>query len=130
MSGGVPLTTRTAPMRRRRGAWSRREDLCQPVDLVGRAALGDSDQHRVVEPRVVAAEGIAGMDAVGSRVTDRLAGGPSDADGKLLECCPRRKHELEPFRRQALLRVPAERHAGLPRLAESLRPEQGQMYQA
>src|SRR6266542_4505342 len=88
---------------------SRRQHLGEPVDVRGRPLLGHADEQRVVHARVVAAKGVAGVHAVCPRVADRLAGAPSDADGKLLECCPSWKHELEP---ELLLGVRAEAHAG------------------
>ena len=72
----------------RRSARSWRERLDEPVDLGGRALLGDGDEQRVVEARVVAAERVTGMDAVRARGPDRVAGVPSGAYCKLLECCP------------------------------------------
>ena len=59
------------------------------------------------------------MDALLARFTDDLLRGPSDAYGKLLERCLIRKQQREP---KSLLRVLGEGHAGLPHLAQSLRP--------
>ena len=52
------------------------------------------------------------MDAVCSRLADRLFGAPSGAHGKLLERCPFWKHQLEACFCQLLLRV---RGDGAPR---------------
>src|SRR5262245_21630770 len=90
------------------GAASRSERRGEKVDLVGRASLGDGDENRVVEARVVPAERVAGIDAARARCADRVGGVPSGADGKLLERCPLREHELESSRRQTLLRVGGE----------------------
>ena len=57
-------------------------------------------------------------------VRDDLAGVPSDAHGKLLECCLVGKQRLESrLLLEALLRVRGQRQAGLPQLAQPLRPE-------
>ena len=40
------------------------ERLHEPVDLLDRALLGDGDEQRVVEARIVAPERIAGVDAL------------------------------------------------------------------
>ncbi len=82
------------------------------------------DEQDVVHALVVAAERVAGVDTLLARVRDDLARVPSDADGKLLERCPIGKHRLEsrPLR-EALLRVRGQRQAGLPQLAQPLRPE-------
>ena len=73
----------------------------EPVDLLDRALLGDGDEQRVVEPGVVAAERVAGVDALRARGRERLARGPSGAHGELLERCLLGKRELEPGRRRA-----------------------------
>src|SRR5919198_1059097 len=63
------------------------------------------------------------MDAVRLRIPHGVLRGPSDAYDKLLERCPFRKHQLEPGVGETGLRVFAQRHAGLPQLANPLRPE-------
>ena len=73
----------------------------EPVDLVDRPLLGHGDEQRVVEPRVVAAERIAGVDALARAPRERLARVPSGAHRKLLERCLLRKRELEPRRLRA-----------------------------
>src|SRR5438874_12106522 len=56
--------------------------------------------------------------------SDDLARVPSDANGKLLERCLSGKQRLESrLLLEALFRVRAQRQAGLPQLAQPLRPE-------
>ena len=101
-----------------------REHLGEPVDLRRRALLGHGDEQHVVHPLVVAAERVARMDAALARRRDDLARVPSDAHGKLLERWLIGEHRLEPGAlHELLLRVRGEGQAGLPQLAESLRPE-------
>ena len=64
------------------------------VDQV-RPPFSDCDEQGVVEPRVVAAERVAGVDALLARGGDHLARRSSDADGKLLECCLIGKRQFE-----------------------------------
>ena len=80
----------------RRSASSRHQRLDEPVDVSGCSPLRDGDEQRVVEPCVVATERVARMHATPAGLRDRLLGAPSGANGKLLECCPIGKHELEP----------------------------------
>src|SRR2546423_15722083 len=63
------------------------------------------------------------MDAPRPRCAHGSLGVPSDADGKLFECCPFRKRKLETGVDQASLRILAEGHAGLPQFADALWPE-------
>src|SRR2546425_6709314 len=64
------------------------------------------------------------MDATLTRRRDDLARVPSDAYGKLLERCLIGEHELEPGAFcELLFRVRAQRQAGLPQLADSLRSQ-------
>ncbi len=101
-----------------------REHLGEPVDLLGRPLLGDRDEQDVVHPLVVAPERVARMDAPLARRRDDLARVPSDADRKLLERCLVCEHQLESRALgEPLLRVRGEGQAGLPQLAQSLRPE-------
>ena len=103
------------------------EHLREPVD-VGRAALlGDRDQEDVVQALVVAAEGVARMDAARARVRDHVARAPRSADGELLEGRPVRERERQA---EPLLRVGAEAHARLAELAQPLRAEPGQVDEA
>src|SRR5262249_25820827 len=90
----------------------------------------DRHEQRVVEPLVVASQGVAGVDAAAARGRDRLFPGPSDAYCKLLECCLGWKRELEAGLGQALLRITREREAGLPHLAQTLRSEPGERDEA
>src|SRR3954468_22191596 len=107
-----------------------REDLGEAVDLRGRPLLGDRDEQDVVHPLVVAPERVAGMDAALARRLDDVARVPSDAHCKLLERCPICKQLSEAALRELLLRVGREREAGLPPLAQSLRPEPRQVDEA
>ena len=61
--GGPPATSRRS---------ASRERLDEAVDVRDGAALGDGDEQRVVEARVVAAERVAGVDAALARRADRL----------------------------------------------------------
>ena len=64
------------------------------------------------------------MNAALARRRDDLARVPSDADGKLLERCLICEQRLEPrLFLEPLLRVRGERQAGLPQLAQPLRPQ-------
>ena len=73
----------------------------------------------VVEPVVVAAERVAGVDAALAGRGDHLARGPSDAGrANSLNVVAIREHERQP---EPLLRVRGEAHAGLPQLAQPLR---------
>src|ERR671926_1459802 len=86
-------------------------------------------EQRVVEPLVVPAERVAGMDTLSARFRDDFGPRPSDPHGKLLECCLIGERKLESRVLEPPLRVAAEREAGLPQLAESLRPEPREVYQ-
>jgi len=61
--------------------------------------------------------------ASAERLLHDIARVPSDAYCKLLECCPIGKRQFEAGAHQAFLRIRGERHAGLPHLAQPLRPE-------
>ena len=100
------------------------EHVGEAVDLLGSAPLRDRHEQDVVHSLVVAAERVSGMDTPLPRGRDDLARVPSDADGKLLERCLACEHRLEsrPLL-EALLRVRGQRQAGLPQLAQPLRPE-------
>jgi len=64
------------------------------------------------------------MNAERARIANDVARVPSDPDCKLLERCPVCKHELEPGALLQLpLRVVGESEAGLPHVAQPLRPE-------
>src|ERR1041385_4955708 len=114
---------RGAPVATSRRSASSLQDLGEPVDLLLRAALGEGDEQDVVHPWVVAAERVAGMDSLAERILHDLACVPSDTYGKLLECCPIRKRQFEAGGCESLLRVLGKGHAGLPPLAQSLRPK-------
>src|SRR4051812_7249307 len=97
-------------------------DLCEhvgeAVDLLRRPLLGHRDEEDVVHALVVAAERVARVHAALARVADHVPRVPSDADGKLLECCPFWKRRLEARALlEPLLRVRRESEAGLPHLA-------------
>ena len=129
-SSGGTLDGRNVVRRQRRRASARarllvdqlhaREHLGETVDVGRRALLGDAHEQRVLHAGVVALQRVAGMDALGASLADDVFGGPSDPNGKLLECCLIWKHEREP---EALLRIGGEAHAGLPHFAQPLRPE-------
>ena len=84
----------------------------------------------MLEPRVVAAERISGVEAARARLAHDVGGVPSDVDGKLLERCLIRKQSRYTVLLEPLLRVRGEGHAGLPRLAQAFRPEQREVHQA
>src|SRR5439155_13380923 len=117
------------PVTSRRSASSARQDFREPVDVARSPALGDSNEHRVVEAFVVPPQGVPGVNSLCASVVDRLLRVPSDANGKLLERCPFRKQQLESGVHQATLRILAEAHAGLPHLLEALRTEPGEVYE-
>src|SRR5215218_9184891 len=66
------------------------------------------------------------MHALLAGSSNRLVGGPSDADGKLLECCPFRKQQRKS---QPFLGMLGKGDAGLPHLAEPLWAQPREMHQ-
>src|SRR4029453_10576805 len=107
----------------RRSASSGAQHFCKAVDVLRRAPLRDGNEQRVVETFVAAPQRVPGMDAPLACGADRVLRVPSDAHDKLLECCLFGKRELDTRVHESCLRVVAEAHAGLPQLAETLRPE-------
>src|SRR5579859_3612103 len=64
------------------------------------------------------------MDSLLARGADDVARVPSDANGKLVECCRFGKQQFEPGALlQLLLGVRRERETGLPQLSQPLRTE-------
>jgi hypothetical protein len=62
-----------------------REHVGEPVDVRGRALLGERDEQDVVEARVVAPQRIAWVDAVRASAPDDLRRGDGRPEGDLLE---------------------------------------------
>src|SRR5215218_8851579 len=72
------------------------EDGREPIDVARSFLFGDADEKRVLHALVVAPERIAGVNSALACRVDDLLRIPSDANGKLLECCLLRKHKRKP----------------------------------